>query len=169
MSLTVGRANDIVEGVENTADGIAPARFTRTPSWLLSQTSQLGHRILVEQMAIAGSRGYHYRLLATLEEFGPASQATLGRRSGIHLSDLVAVLNELESRGLVERSPDPADKRRNVITITAEGRRESERLEKRVQQVQEELLAPLTAKEREQLVGLLGRILDHHREPGEPS
>jgi len=149
-------------------DDIAPARYTRMPSWLIGQASILGHRILVETMAAAGARGYHYRVLATLEEFGPASQATLGRRSGIHLSDMVATLNELAERGFVERSPDPEDKRRNIITITAAGRREARRLEKRAEQVQDELLAPLSADEREQLTGLLSRILDHHRAPREP-
>ncbi|NUO57586.1 MAG: MarR family transcriptional regulator [Hamadaea sp.] len=145
------------------ADDVAPARFTSLPSWLLSRAAGVGHRLLTERLAEAGARGYHYRLLATLEEFGPASQATLGRRSGIHLSDLVAVLNDLEGRGFVERTPDPADKRRNVITITAAGRREGKRLGERLDQVQEELLAPLTAKEREQLTELLGRIVAHHQ------
>ncbi|MEV0270403.1 MarR family transcriptional regulator [Hamadaea sp. NPDC050747] len=145
------------------ADDVAPARFTSLPSWLLSRAAGVGHRLLAERLAEAGARGYHYRLLATLEEFGPASQATLGRRSGIHLSDLVAVLNDLEGRGFVERTPDPADKRRNVITITAAGRREGKRLGERLDQVQEELLAPLTAKEREQLTELLGRIVAHHQ------
>jgi DNA-binding MarR family transcriptional regulator len=63
----------------------------------------------------------------------------------------------------VERSPDPEDKRRNIITITAAGRRETRRLEKRVEQVQEELLASLSAEEREQLTALLSRALEHHR------
>jgi len=80
----------------------------------------------------------------------------------------VATLNELAERGFVERSPDPEDKRRNIITITAAGRREARRLEKRAEQVQDELLAPLSAEEREQLTGLLGRILDHPRAPREP-
>lgn len=53
------------------------------------------------------AHGYHYRLLATLEEFGPASQAALGRRSGIHVSDMVATINDLADRKLVERDPDP--------------------------------------------------------------
>ncbi|MEV6216850.1 MarR family transcriptional regulator [Nocardia sp. NPDC051833] len=54
-----------------------------------------------------GARGYHYRLLATLAEFGPASQAELGRRSGIHVSDMVATINDLADNDLVERDPIP--------------------------------------------------------------
>src|SRR5262249_9477228 len=76
------------------------------------------HRLLTEKLATAGSRGYHYRLLAALQEFGPASQAMLGRRTAMDRSDVVAAVNELADRGLADRSPDPADRRRNVITIT---------------------------------------------------
>jgi DNA-binding MarR family transcriptional regulator len=58
------------------------------------------------------------RLLATLQKFGPASQAALGRRSGIHnSSDMVATINEFTNRKLVERAPDPSDRRwrHNII------------------------------------------------------
>ncbi|MEN3306304.1 MAG: MarR family transcriptional regulator, lower aerobic nicotinate degradation pathway regulator, partial [Micromonosporaceae bacterium] len=76
-------------------EATAPARFTNLPGWLITQTAQHVHRLVSEGMAAVGARGYHYRALACLDEFGPASQADLGRRSGIHLSDLVATINEL--------------------------------------------------------------------------
>jgi MarR family len=65
-----------------------------------------GHRLLTDGLAPAASRGYHYRLLAALEEFGPASQARLGGRAGVDRSDVVAALNDLSARGMVERTPD---------------------------------------------------------------
>src|SRR5439155_6753872 len=45
----------------------------------LSEASLHAHRLLTAAFASAGSRGYHYRLLAALREYGPASQARLGR------------------------------------------------------------------------------------------
>lgn len=93
-----------------------PARWEGLPGWLLAQTAGHAHRLVGDGFSSVGGRGYHYRLLATLEDFGPASQAALGRRSGIHLSDMVATINELADRGLVERSPDPSDRRRNIIS-----------------------------------------------------
>jgi DNA-binding MarR family transcriptional regulator len=137
-------------------------RFRGLPSWLISQTSMHAHRLLTEALAAADARGYHYRLLAALREFGPASQATLGRRTGIDRSDVVAALNELAERGLVERAPDPDDRRRNVVTLTATGRARFQRLDRVVSDVQDELLAPLSPAEREQLIGLLARVLEHH-------
>ncbi|GAB3865570.1 MarR family winged helix-turn-helix transcriptional regulator [Dactylosporangium cerinum] len=60
------------------------------------------------------------------------------------------------------RTPDPIDRRRNVITITAQGRRHLRRLDKVLDDLHEELLAPLLPAERDQFVQLLTRLLDHH-------
>lgn len=147
--------------METPADA-APTRLVSLPSWLLTQTAGHAHRLVSDGFAAADARGYHYRLLATLDEYGPASQAALGRRSGIHFSDIVAAINELADRNLVERAPDPDDRRRNIITITAAGRRQLRRLDKQVAQIQEELLAPLSSDERAALTRLLARLLAHH-------
>ena len=136
-------------------------RLADKPTWLISRAFARSHRLLTEGFAGAGVRGYHYRLLAALEEFGPASQAALGRRTGIDRSDVVAALNDLAERGFVQRSPDPEDRRRNVVTITKAGTRELGKLDKVLAGVQEKLLAPLSAAERKQLVRLLTRLLEH--------
>src|SRR3954471_21749786 len=125
-----------------------PARWECLPSWLLAQAAGHAHRLVSDGFSAVGARGYHYRLLATLADLGPASQAQLGRRSGIHLSDMVATINELADQHLVERAPDPADRRRNIITLTAAGRRQLRRLEKELADTQDELLAPLSPAER---------------------
>jgi DNA-binding MarR family transcriptional regulator len=145
-----------------TADDARPARLMEKPSWLISQTARHVQRLLSEALATAGSRGYDYRLLAALKEFGPESQASLGRRTGMDRSDVAAAVNDLEGRGLVQRSPDPADGRRNVITITPAGAVHLRRLDQLLAGVQDELLAPLSPAERELLIGLLTRVLEHH-------
>lgn len=144
------------------ADDAKPAVLTQKPSWLVSEVSRVAHRLLTGKLATAGSRGYHYRLLAALQEFGPASQATLGRRTGMDRSDVVAAVNELVGRGLTDRSPDPADGRRNIITITPAGTAHLRRLEELLDDVQNELLAPLSPAERQQLIHLLTRVLERH-------
>ncbi|MER7277895.1 MarR family transcriptional regulator [Dactylosporangium sp. NPDC000244] len=146
-----------------------PARWESLPSWLLTQTAGHAHRLVGDGFSSVHARGFHYRLLATLEEFGPASQAALGRRSGIHLSDMVAAINELADHNLVERASDPADRRRNIITLTTAGKRQLRRLEKRLAETQDELLAPLEPEERRQLTELLSKLLAHHdRRTGTP-
>jgi MarR family transcriptional regulator, lower aerobic nicotinate degradation pathway regulator len=143
-----------------TADEM-PARIREMPTWLISRAYAHSHRLLAEGFAAAGFRGYHYRLLAALEEFGPASQAALGRRTGIDRSDVVAALNELAGRGLIKRSPDPDDGRRNVITITPAGTEQLRTLDEVLAGVQEKLLAPLSPTDRTRLISLLTRLVEH--------
>jgi len=80
-------------------------------------------------------------------------------------SDVVAALNDLAALGHVERTPDPADHRRNVITMTPAGTGHLWRLDELLAEVQDELLAPLSARERDQLTRLLSRLLEHQH-PG---
>lgn len=139
-----------------------PDRLRRRASRLLSQLSTRSDRLVNEGLAEADARKWHYAVLASLEDHGPGSQATLSRRTGIYRSDMVGVLNELAERHLVERAPDPDDQRRNIITISAQGRRQLGRLDKVLDDLHDELLAPLSPAERDQFVQLLTRLLDYH-------
>jgi DNA-binding MarR family transcriptional regulator len=144
------------------AGELTPSRLRDLPSRLVGHTAVYADRLVSEAFAGADARRWHYAVLASLQEYGPASQSVLSRRAGLYHSDLVGVINELADRGYVERAPDTADRRRNVITITQQGRRQLRRLDKIVASVQDELLAPLTEPERNQLTSLLTRLLDHH-------
>ena len=143
------------------ADDRAPARLREKPSWLLTHVATQAQRLVSEGFASVGLRRYHYALLAALDEFGPASQAALGRRCGIDRSDVVAAVNELAAEGLVVRSQDPADRRRNVITLTPAGLTRLESGDGALNRVQEALTEPLSEREATELVRLLGRIWEH--------
>ena len=140
----------------------APERLRGLPSWLLNQAALAANRIVGDGLGAVGAHRSHYAVLSALDEFGPASQAALGRRCGIDRSDMVALINALSRDGVVARRPDPADRRRNVVTITTAGRRRLRSLEAVVARLQDALLAPLSAAERRQLVGLLRRVVEHH-------
>ena len=138
---------------------VLPARIRVLPTWLISQLENRAHRRLTERLGAVGSRGYHYRLLAALAEFGPASQASLGRRTAMNRSDVVAAVNELVDQGLAERTEDLADRRRNIVTMTPAGAARLQRLDAVLADVQDELLAPLSPAERAEFTRLLTRIL----------
>jgi DNA-binding MarR family transcriptional regulator len=140
-----------------------PARLAGKPSWLLTQLAVHAHRLASEGFAEAGARGYHYRVLAALDEFGVASQAELGRRGNMDRSDVVAAVTELAERGFVERTQDPQDRRRNMVTLTGAGEEQLRRLDQALDQAQEDLLGPLAAQDRETLTRLLGVLLAHHQ------
>ncbi|HEY0474226.1 MAG TPA: MarR family transcriptional regulator [Kribbella sp.] len=143
-------------------DRTTPARLRSLPSRLLTHTAMYADRLVTEGLAKEDAHKWQYAVLVALQESGPASQATLSRRTGIYRSDLVGVINELADGGHVERAPDPADRRRNVITMTQQGRRHLRRLDKVIATLQDELLEPLPESEREQFVGTLTKLLDHH-------
>ena len=129
------------------------------PTWLLSQVSIRAHRLLTDSLATADARGYDYRILAALDEFGPASQISIGRRTGIDRSDVVAAVDHLVARGYVRRTQDSQDRRRNVITVTPSGRAQYRRLDRLIVGVQDALLAPLSSGERTRFVELLHRLV----------
>lgn len=145
-------------------------RLSRLSTRLLSLAAIHSDRRTNEELARADARKWHYAVLATLDEFGAASQAELSSRTGIYRSDLVSVISELAGRGLVERAPDPADRRRNVVTLTGPGRQQLGRLDKLLAGVEDEVLAPLDPAQREQLHRLLTTLVNHHHRqkgPGE--
>jgi DNA-binding MarR family transcriptional regulator len=140
----------------------APARLRTLPSWLLNQVALPAQRIVADALGSVGARRQHYSVLSALDEFGPASQAALGRRCGIDRSDMVALVNELSEADRLERTPDPDDRRRNVIAITAAGRELLAELDRLLEGAQDDLLAPLSPPERAELIRLLDAVLVHH-------
>ena len=138
----------------------APARLRDRPTWLISRAYARSSGLLNDgfEAGASGLRGYHYRLLAALEEQGPASQAVLGRSTGIDRSDVTAAVNELENRHLVGRSVDPDDRRRNIVAITPAGKKQLGVLDRLIAEVQEQVLAPLSATERRQFDKLIRRL-----------
>jgi DNA-binding MarR family transcriptional regulator len=138
----------------------APARLRALPSWLVNQVAIAANRAVAEGLAAAGTRRHHYSLLAALDDVGPASQAGLGRRTMIDRSDVVAAVNELADQGYVERTPDPADRRRNVVSLTPAGRRRLRQLDRLMAKIQDDILAPLPAEDRTRLVTLLTRLVE---------
>ena len=133
-------------------------RVAGQPTWLLSRANARAQGILLEAFAGAGVRGYHFRLLAALEQHGPSSQADLGRATGIDRSDVVAMLDDLTGWRLARRDPDPADRRRNVVSITDAGRSRLVELDAVLAGVQDAVLEPLSDRERTALLRLLRKL-----------
>lgn len=137
----------------------APLPVIRSlPSWLLGRAATRGRALVADALAAEGQKMWHHVVLSAVRDLQPVAQADLGRSVGLDPKDLVGVLNDLQSAGHVERAPDPRDRRKNAVTLTDDGARLLGRCEKAARAANDELLAPLSAAERDQFMGLLTRI-----------
>ena len=95
-------------------------------------------------------------LLRLLDE--PAPMRDLAETLGYDASNITALADKLEGRGLVQRQPDPDDRRVRRLALTAEGRVVRDRLQRRLHQGAA-VLGRLDEDERAQLRDLLRRAL----------
>lgn len=163
---------DAAEDVGGVGDDLRFDRGEETPERLKAQLSRLvgltasqTRRAASDALRAVGAHKNHFVVLAALAEFGPASQSALAGRARVYKSDLVAVLNELADGGWIRRTPDPTDKRRNVITITDSGTARLAQLDAVLADVNNHIASPLTQAERDQLFTLLSRINTHLSTP----
>jgi DNA-binding MarR family transcriptional regulator len=116
---------------------------------------------LARALASLELRTNEFAVLHHLQEAGPLSQQQLGGALGIDPSNLVGLLDALESDGLIVRPRDPRDRRRHLVEPTPAGRKRLVEAKRAVAQAEQNLLAPLDARERQQLHGLLKRLAGH--------
>ncbi|MFG2145620.1 MarR family winged helix-turn-helix transcriptional regulator [Streptomyces sp. NPDC048696] len=133
-------------------------RIQALPSWLLGHVATRGRALVADAVAGEGAKMWHHAVLAAVCEYGPIAQAELGRRISLDPKDLVGFLNDLQAEGYVLREPDPKDRRKNAVSVTPAGERMLARCSAAADRANAELLAPLSAAEREQLMDLLRRI-----------
>jgi DNA-binding MarR family transcriptional regulator len=124
---------------------------------------QLGttvHRQFAERLARLDLHPRHFGMLSHLAASEGRSQQALGDALGIHRSAVVALVDDLEQRGLAERRRDPADRRAYALYLTAKGREVLTELERAADKHDAELSAVLEAPERAQLIALLQRLAE---------
>lgn len=138
-----------------------PEALLRLPSFVMFQLSRETRRLTAEQ-GDDGLRLPHLAILTSLAEAGPSAQRDISARLRIDPSDLVAFVDDLERAGLAIRERDRTDRRRYLVSLTDEGRAAQRRRLAASQRMDDALLAPLTATERERLHALLLRVYAHH-------
>lgn len=105
-----------------------------------------------------GLKVSHFSVLSVAASGTSPTQRELSEFLDLDPSQVVALVDVLEQRGLVERMTDPKDRRSRMIAVTEEGHRVEQRGYELTEASDREVLACLSDEEREQLRGLLTRI-----------
>jgi DNA-binding MarR family transcriptional regulator len=128
-----------------------PRGFAERPALLLHK---LGMQILQraeDPLAAIGLSPRQYVLLAILAADEPASQLELAELCGLLPAQVVPVLDEMESRGLVERTRSETDRRRSVVRLTDAGRERLSRADALGSSIMDTLFADVDPEARERL------------------
>jgi DNA-binding MarR family transcriptional regulator len=126
----------------------------------------LGRRLVAMELPILERHGvsmWGYAVLSRLGEEPPRTQAAFAESIGADKTRIIGVLDELQDRGLIERRPDPADRRARLLSITPAGHRLQARVQHDIQRSEERLLARLDPRDRAAFLRVL-EILTEDRD-----
>jgi DNA-binding MarR family transcriptional regulator len=141
-------------------DPIPGDRAPSTLAFLLSQVGVFAARQFAERIAEVDLHPPLFRVLNLIDAAEGRSQQAIGEAIEVPPSRMVALVDELEQRGLVERRPDPADRRVRALFLTPKGRKALARGREIAQEHERELTRGMAAADRKRLTGLLQKIVD---------
>src|SRR5690349_17165975 len=125
---------------------------------LVTQLSKALHRRSTDELL--GMRLKGYMTLGYIRDHQGTSQQELEYALLLDANSVVLILNELEAAQFLIRRRDPQDRRRHIVEITATGRHALERADKARESLEDEVLAGVSAEDRERLMALLQKVLD---------
>ena len=131
------------------------------PTYLLAKLGRMGQRVTQAAISDQGLLPPHFSVLATLGDFGSLAQHELADRLALKPSHLVGYVDELERREVIVRERDPADRRRQLISLTAQGRALLTQLRTQIEDAEQSFLTGLSQGQRTALMKLLLRLLEH--------
>lgn len=136
--------------------------FRHAPGHLIRRAHQVSVAIFMEETSGFDVTPVQYAILNALLEDPGEDQVTLARKVAFDAATFGSVIGRLEARGWVRREADAADRRRKLLWVTPAGVEAAQKMKRAVGRVQQRILEPLAAGEREQLVRLLDRLVAGH-------
>lgn len=138
--------------------------FRHAPGHLIRRAHQVAVAIFMEETAAYDVTPVQFAILNALLEDPGEDQVTLAGKVAFDAATFGSVIGRLEARGWVRREADAADRRRKLLWVTPEGAEVARRMKRQVGKAQARILAPLSDGERQQLLGLLDRLVAGHEE-----
>lgn len=130
------------------------------PGYRLVRTALRVRQRYADELAQLGLLPNQHAILSTLHELGPCHQKELAARVGLDPGDIVAYLDGLNADTYVERTRDPSDRRRQIVTLTEAGRRTLEAADIALDAMEEHTFACFTGKEADAFFGSLDKLSD---------
>jgi DNA-binding MarR family transcriptional regulator len=128
--------------------------------FLLYRAAEASHALANQMLAPIGLTARQAGILTLITESGPMTQKALGTALRIDRTTMVALIDDLETRGLAERRRHPRDRRAFLVTATPLGQQAKTAAIGILDRQQRRFLAPLDEQERRLLADLLRRL--HH-------
>jgi DNA-binding MarR family transcriptional regulator len=134
--------------------------FRHAPGHLIRRAHQLAVAVFMEETAEFGVTPVQFAILNALIEDPGEDQVTLAGKVAFDAATFGSVIGRLEAKGWVKRKPDAHDRRRKLLWITPDGEKAALAMKRAVGKAQGRILGPLAPTEREQLLGLLEKLLN---------
>jgi len=133
--------------------------------YLLVDSSRLLRRAFDDRVRATGATSPQARLLLMLARNPDQNQAWYAERLEIEPITLCRMVDRMEESGLVERQPDPTDRRARLLHLTLRSRSEIESIERALDGLTETMLSGFDDKEQAQLAAMLKRIAENLAAP----
>ncbi|HEY2757482.1 MAG TPA: MarR family transcriptional regulator [Pseudolabrys sp.] len=133
------------------------------PGFKLRRANQIALSIFADECRAFNLTTTQYGVLTTLKPYsGALDQIGLAQLLGLDRSTAGLVVGLLERRKLLQRTPHPHDRRRQVLALTPDGRRLLVTVAPAVNRAVQRLLEPFSDSEAATFHALLDRLLEHH-------
>jgi DNA-binding MarR family transcriptional regulator len=148
----------MASAVDPIAEAAACEELAPDLGWGLLTATRVFQRLANDAVADlpGGPRGY--LVLMTVARGRPSSQLALARELGVDKTVMTYLLDELEAANLIERRPDPADRRARQVVITDQGQQTLLAFRERIAAAEQELLSALSSRDAHIFRDLVERI-----------
>ena len=143
-------------------DHDAPFDLYDTPGFVVRRLHQIVVSACYEGWGDLDISPVQYGALMAVRAFPGIDQRALARAIAIDRSSIGTVSGQLERRGLIARRKGTRDKRNKELFLTAKGAGVLRRAQPLAWEIQDRILAPLLAKEREEFLRLLAKLVENN-------
>jgi DNA-binding MarR family transcriptional regulator len=132
----------------------------RVPFPLVRRLHQICATAVADSLAYDDLSPQQYSALACVDDFPGIDQRRLAAMMGVDRTNVGMILDQVETKGFVERKINGADRRARELFVTRSGHSKRQQVRPQLLAAQARVLAPLNDGERDQLIELLVRLIE---------